>query len=340
MLEGRFPEGWDEGLPRFEPSASGIATRKASARVLGALAERLPELVGGSADLTGSNGVVLPEPDFRVGVGAPGGVPRTVHWGVREHAMGAAVGGMALFGGVRPVAATFLVFSDYMRPAMRLAAMMKVPARYVFTHDSIGLGEDGPTHQPVEHLAALRAIPGLAVFRPADAEETRVCWREAMRWEGPSAMVLTRQAVPVFDRSAEGLGAAEAAARGAYVLAEAEGGMPRALLVATGSEVHLALEARAKLQAEGVPTRVVSMPCWELFEAQPETYRRQVLPTDVPARVVVEAACRMGWARWVGADAAFVTMEGFGASAPYEQLYEHFGITVERVVAAARAMLG
>ncbi len=339
VLQGAFPEGWEEGLPCFEPSRKGLATRKASARVLGALTERLPELVGGSADLTGSNGVVLPEPDFRVGEGPVGGVPRAVHWGVREHAMAAAAGGMALFGGVRPLTATFLVFSDYMRPSMRLAAMMRLPVRYVFTHDSIGLGEDGPTHQPVEHLAALRAIPRLAVFRPADAEETRACWVAALQWEGPSAMVLTRQPVPVLDRAAEGFASAEEVARGGYVLAEADGGEPRALLVSSGSEVHLALEARSRLQAEGVPTRVVSMPCWELFEAQPLAWREAVFPDSVPCRVVVEAGCRQGWSRWVGADAGFVTLEDFGASAPYEQLYEHFGITVERIVEEARARL-
>jgi transketolase len=232
---------------------------------------------------------------------------------------------------VIPYGATFLVFSDYMRPSIRLAALMKLNTRYIFTHDSIGLGEDGPTHQPVEHLAALRAIPNLAVLRPADANEVRECWKAAIEWDGPAALALTRQNVPVLDRAV--LASAERAARGAYTLREAGGGGPDVILVATGSEVSIALGAADVLETEGTSVRVVSMPCWELFENQEEAYREQVLPAGVP-KVVIEAGNR-----WVGNDAAFITMDQFGASAPYEVLYEKFGITVERAVAEARRLL-
>jgi transketolase len=265
-----------------------------------------------------------------------GGVPRNMDWGIREHGMGAAMNGMALHGGVIPYGATFLVFSDYMRPSIRLAALMKLHTRYIFTHDSIGLGEDGPTHQPVEHLAALRAIPDLAVFRPADANEVRECWKAAIEWDGPAALALTRQNVPVLDRSV--LASAGKAARGAYTLREAGGGGPDVILVATGSEVSLALGAAAVLEKDGTSVRVVSMPCWELFEKQDEAYRRDVLPRGVP-KVVIEAGIRQGWDRWVGNDAAFVTIDRFGASAPAEVLYEKFGITIEHTVAEAQRLL-
>ncbi|MEM7136653.1 MAG: transketolase [Myxococcota bacterium] len=333
-MAGTLPEGWDAELPVFEPDPKGIATRKASGQVLNAIAATLDGLVGGSADLAGSNNTNLKGmADF-----APGGegVPRNVHWGVREHAMGSAMNGMALHGGLIPFGATFLIFSDYMRPPIRLASLMELDTRYVFTHDSIGLGEDGPTHQPVEQLAALRAIPGLAVFRPGDANEVRECWKAALAWDGPAALALTRQAVPTLDRTSHA--SAEKAARGAYALREAGGGGPDVILVGTGSEVSIALEAAEALEREGVGVRVVSMPCWELFEAQGVEYQREVLPSDVPA-VVVEAGIRQGWDRWVGSAAAFVTVDKFGASAPYKTLYEKYGITVEHVVAEAQRLL-
>ena len=332
-LVGTCPAGCFDGLPEFPTDAKGLATRKASGKVIAALAERLPELVGGSADLAGSNLVQLPgEAMTPTTMGE-----RNVHWGIREHAMGAAVNGMALHGGVIPFGATFLVFSDYMRPSLRLAALMGLNTRYVYTHDSIGLGEDGPTHQPVEHLAALRAIPGFAVFRPADANETRTCWRAALEWHGPAALALTRQNVPTLDRTV--LGAAELALRGGYVLADADGGAPEVILMATGSEVSLALEAREQLASEGVRARVVSMPCFELFDAQDDAYRESVLPRAVRARVAVEAGVRQGWEGYVGFDGGYVTLDRFGASAPAEELYEKLGITAAHVVSEAKRVI-
>ena len=332
-LVGTCPAGCFDGLPEFPTDAKGLATRKASGKVIAALAERLPELVGGSADLASSNLVQLPgEAMTPTTMGE-----RNVHWGIREHAMGAAVNGMALHGGVIPFGATFLVFSDYMRPSLRLAALMGLNTRYVYTHDSIGLGEDGPTHQPVEHLAALRAIPGFAVFRPADANETRTCWRAALEWHGPAALALTRQNVPTLDRTV--LGAAELALRGGYVLADADGGAPEVILMATGSEVSLALEAREQLASEGVRARVVSMPCFELFDAQDDAYRESVLPRAVRARVAVEAGIRQGWEGYVGFDGGYVTLDRFGASAPAEELYEKLGITAAQVVREAKRVV-
>jgi len=334
-LAGELPSGWDADLPIFEADPKGTATRKASGAVLNALAAKIGGLVGGSADLAGSNNSQLKGlANFLPG---SEGVPRNVDWGIREHGMGAAMNGMALHGGVIPFGATFLVFSDYMRPSVRLAALMKLHTRYIYTHDSIGLGEDGPTHQPVEHLAALRSIPQLAVFRPADANEVRECWKAALEWDGPAALALTRQNVPVLDRSA--FASAEKAARGAYTLREAGGGGPDVILVATGSEIEIALAAAEVLEQEGAAVRVVSMPCWELFEQQAEGYQQEVLPRGVIAKVVVEAGIRQGWDRWVGNDAAFVTVDEFGASAPYQVLYEKYGITVERVVAEAQRLL-
>ena len=333
-LSGELPAGWDADLPTFEPDPKGIATRKASGAVLNALAQKLGGLVGGSADLAGSNNSKMKGlPNF---LPSAEGTPRNVDWGIREHGMGSAMNGMSLHGGVIPYGATFLVFSDYMRPSIRLAALMKLNTRYIFTHDSIGLGEDGPTHQPVEHLSVLRAIPGLAVFRPGDANEVRECWKAAIEWDGPAALALTRQSVPVVDRGA--LGAAEKTRRGAYTLREAGGGGPDVVLVATGSEVSLALQAADVLEQDGASVRVVSMPCWELFEQQDEAYQQEVLPAGVP-KVVIEAGIRQGWDRWVGNDAAFITMDQFGASAPYEVLYEKFGINVERAVAEAQRLL-
>ncbi|MFW6049891.1 MAG: transketolase [Myxococcota bacterium] len=332
VLAGELPEGWDRDLPEFEADPKGMPTRKASGKVLAALAPRLPELCGGSADLTGSNNVELPGAATFVGAGE-GEVPRAVHWGVREHAMGAAVNGMALHGGVIPFGATFLIFSDYMRPSLRLAALMGVPTRYVFTHDSIGLGEDGPTHQPIEQLASLRAIPGLTVLRPTDANEVRECWKLALERRGPAALVLSRQNVPVIDRAR--YASASYARRGAYILADAENEV-EVILLATGSEVAVALEARDLLEAEEIGTRVVSMPSWELFEEQDEGYRKRVLPPSVSARVAVEAGVRMGWDRWVGPRGSFVTLERFGASAPAPVMYEKLGVTPARVAEVAR----
>lgn len=332
---GGLPSDWDADLPTFDADPKGMPTRKASGAVLNALALELDGLVGGSADLAGSNNSQMKGfPSF---LSDAEGIPRNVDWGIREHAMGAAMNGLALHGGVIPYGATFLVFSDYMRPSLRLAALMKLHTRYIYTHDSIGLGEDGPTHQPVEQLASLRAIPNLALFRPADANEVRECWKAALRWDGPAALALTRQNVPIFDRDA--LASAEKASRGAYTLREAGGGGPDVILVATGSEVAIALEAADVLEQDGAAVRVVSMPCWELFEQQDEAYQQEVLPRGKVAKVVVEAGVRQGWDRWVGNDAAFITMDRFGASAPYQVLYEKFGITVERVVAEAQRLL-
>ena len=334
-LAGELPEDWDADLPIFDADPKGTATRKASGAVLNALAAKIGGLVGGSADLAGSNNSQMK--DLASFLPGADGIPRNMDWGIREHGMGAAMNGMALHGGVIPFGATFLVFSDYMRPSVRLAALMKLHTRYIYTHDSIGLGEDGPTHQPVEHLAALRAIPQLAVFRPADANEVRECWKAALRWDGPAALALTRQNVPVLDRTT--VASAEKAARGAYTLREAGGGGPDVILVATGSEIEIALAAADVLEQEGAAVRVVSMPCWELFEQQDESYQQEVLPRGVAAKVVVEAGIRQGWDRWVGNDAAFVTIDRFGASAPYKVLYEKYGITVERVVAEAQRLL-
>src|SRR5947209_12371693 len=334
----RLPEGWDAKLPDFAGEKS-ISTRKASGACINAIAPALPELWGGSADLAESNNTeiegaesFLPE--------AHGGSPygRILHFGIREHAMGAILNGIVLHGGTRAFGGTFLTFSDYMRGAVRLAALMKLPVIYVWTHDSIGLGEDGPTHQPIEHLAALRAIPGLDVVRPADATETAIAWRLAIEHlDRPTALILTRQNVPVLDRSA--LASAEGAAKGAYVLAEAGSGTPQCILIATGSEVQIALAARERLEAEGTPTRVVFMPCREWFEAQESSYRQEVLPPDVRARVSIEAATTFGWRDFVGDDGECLGLDHFGASAPYQILYEQFGLTADRAVAAAHASL-
>ncbi|RBQ19014.1 transketolase [Spongiactinospora rosea] len=336
-----LPQGWDEALPSFETGGS-VATRKASGEVLSALAPVLPELWGGSADLAGSNNTTMKgEPSFvpeefqtKAFPGHPYG--RTLHFGIREHGMGAILNGIALHGGTRPYGGTFLVFSDYMRPAVRLAALMKLPVTYVWTHDSIGLGEDGPTHQPVEHLWALRAIPGLDVVRPADANETAAAWKAVLEHtDRPAALALTRQNVPVYAETAD----AAKVAKGGYVLRDASEGRPRVILIATGSEVHLAVEARDVLEAKGVPTRVVSMPCVEWFRAQDRAYREEVLPHDIRARVAVEAGIAMGWREFVGEEGEVLSLEHFGASAPYRTLFEQFGLTADRVVAAANASL-
>jgi len=332
---GDLPEGWDTDLPRFESENGSLATRKASGAVLNSLADRLPTLIGGSADLAPSNKTLLS------GCNAfqeetPAG--RNVHFGVREHAMGAVLNGMALHGGVVPYGGTFLVFTDYMRPAIRLAALMELPVVYVWTHDSVWIGEDGPTHQPVEHLAALRAIPNLHVIRPADATETAAAWRAALeRRDGPTGLILTRQSLPVLNRSE--LAGADNLARGGYVIREAPDGAPELIIMATGSEVHLALKAQNLLTERGVQARVVAMPCWKRFEAQPESYQNHVLPPDLTARLAVEAAGPLGWHRYVGAKGAVMSIDHFGASAPYEDLVEAFGFTAEALVERALDVL-
>jgi transketolase len=339
-----LPDGWTQALPEFAPDAKGIATRAASGKVLNALGPVLPELWGGSADLAESNNTTIEgDPSFvpaefstKIFPGDPYG--RTLHFGVREHGMGAILNGIVLHGGTRPYGGTFLIFSDYMRPAVRLAALMKLPVIYVWTHDSIGLGEDGPTHQPVEHLSALRAIPGLDVVRPGDANETAWAWRRALEnTDRPTALCLTRQNLPVLDRSE--VAGADNLARGGYVLADASNGQPEVILIGTGSEVPLCLAARDRLEAEGTPTRVVSMPCQEWFRAQDQAYQAKVLPGDVTARVSVEAGIAMSWRDLVGPHGECVSLEHYGASAPYQVLFEQFGFTPDRVVAAARAAL-
>ena len=333
---GALPAGFDAAMAEYKASLLAdpprIATRQASQRALGAVNAVLPETVGGSADLTGSNGTLTPglEPYSADNYGG-----RYLHYGVREHGMAAAMNGIALHGGLIPYGATFLTFTDYCRPSIRLAALMGVRSIFVMTHDSIGLGEDGPTHQPIEHLASLRAMPGLVTMRPADAMETAECWEIALSLKGPSVLALTRQGVPAVrtEPVVENL-----SARGAYVLADSEG-EPAAVLIATGSEVGVALDAKAALDASGVPARVVSMPSMELFERQDAAYRALVLP-EGPVRVAVEAAASFGWDRHVGPGGAVVGIDGFGASAPAPALYEHFGITADRVVEAVRARLG
>jgi transketolase len=339
----RLPDGWTDALPVFPSDAKGMATRAASGEILSALAPVLPELWGGSADLAGSNNTTMGgEPSFlpagrqtKDWKGGPYG--RTLHFGIREHAMGAILNGIALQSLTRPYGGTFLTFSDYMRPAVRLAALMKLPATYVWTHDSIGLGEDGPTHQPVEHLAALRAIPGLDVVRPADANETTACWRAVLEHrDRPAGLILSRQNLPVLDRDSGEYAPAREASRGGYVLVEAaDHAEPDVILIATGSEVHLALEARALLAADGLAARVVSMPCREWFTAQPQDYRDQVLPPSVRARVSVEAAVGQGWREVVGDTGRIVSLDHYGASADYQRLYTEFGITPQAIAAAA-----
>jgi len=342
MQQRRLPDGWTETLPTFEPSDKGIATRKASEAVLNAIGPALPELWGGSADLAGSNNTTIKGSDSFLpedsGAGDANPFGRTLHFGIREHAMGSTMNGMALHGGTRPYGGTFLVFSDYMRPAVRLAALMKLPVTYVWTHDSIGLGEDGPTHQPIEQLAALRAIPGLDVVRPADANETAVAWRTILEHgDRPAGLCLTRQNVPTFDRSV--MGSVEGVARGGYVLVDASAGLPVVILMATGSEVQIAVAARARLEAEGTPTRVVSLPCLEWFRAQDRAYQQEVLPSAVRARVSIEAGIAMGWRDLVGEAGECLSIEHFGASASYTVLYEQFGLTAERAAAAAHASM-
>lgn len=346
-LTGRdLPADWADVLPTWEPDAKGLATRKASAAVLNAVGPVLPELWGGSADLAESNNTTIKGSDsfgpesISTDMWKAQPYGRTLHFGVREHAMGSILNGIALHGPTRPYGGTFLVFSDYMRPAVRLAAIMKTPVVYVWTHDSIGLGEDGPTHQPIEHLAALRAIPGLYVVRPGDANETAHAWRAVLEkgsdeaTRAPAGLALTRQDLPVLEGTHY-----EGVSRGGYVLAEASTGTPEVVLIGTGSELQLAVAAREALEAEDVPTRVVSMPCVEWFDAQDQAYRDGVLPPTVKARVAVEAGIAMPWYRFVGDAGEIVSIEHFGASADYKTLFREFGITAEAVTAAAQRSL-
>jgi transketolase len=349
IVSGKLPQNWDFDLPIWKPTDKPIATRAASGEAINAIAKHIPNLIGGSADLNPSTRTALkglgdfqsPEVSGPGTLGAVGGewsyAGRNIAFGVREHAMGAAVNGMAAHGGILPFSATFLTFSDYMKPAIRLGALSNLKAIYVFTHDSIGLGEDGPTHQPVEQLVGLRGIPGLTVIRPADPNETSEAWAFAIQHNGPTLLVLTRQAVPHLDRSGAkdpGVG------RGAYVLADAEGGPLDVILIGTGSEVSLCVSAREKLKTFGVRARVVSMPSWSLFEVQDASYRESVLPRNIKKRVTVEAASPIGWHRWAGDEGAVIGLERFGASAPGQDVFEHLGFTADRVAAAALRLLG
>ncbi len=335
MIEGKLPANWDMELPLFAADAKGIATRVASGQVLNSLAHVLPELAGGSADLTPSNNTWIKEStDFQ----AEDRAGRNFHFGVREHGMGGIVNGMAYHKGMIPFGATFLVFTDYMRGAIRISAVSRLQSIWVMTHDSIGLGEDGPTHQPVEHLCALRAIPNLTVIRPADSNETREAWRAAiLRKEGPTLLALTRQALPTLDR--EKLAPAERLHQGAYVLADLGKGQPDIILMASGSEVSLILEAAYKLEAENVNVRVVSFPSWELFKATDEKYQQSVFPPEIRCRLAVETGVAQGWERWTGTEGEIISIEKFGASAPYKVIFEKYGFTVENVYQTAKRLL-
>lgn len=328
IMAGKLPKGWDREIPIFPTDPKGTATRAASGTVLNAIAANVPHLMGGSADLAPSNKTMIKDTkDFQAGSYDQ----RNIHFGVREHGMGSIMNGLALHGGIIPYGGTFLIFSDYMRPAIRLAAMMGLKVIYVFTHDSIGLGEDGPTHQPVEQLAALRAIPNLTVIRPADANETAEAWKMALEIEsGPVALVLTRQNLPTMDRTV--MATAANLAKGAYILHKTGDQKPDVLLMATGSEVPIAIEAGEKLKKRGVYSWVINMPSWELFDRQSREYRNQVLPPEVKTRVAIEAGSPFGWHRYVGEKGAVIGLDHFGASAPYKTLYEKFGLTADQVV--------
>ena len=334
-MAGRLPDGWDADVPVFEPDAKGTATRGVSGKVLNAVAGKVGNLFGGSADLAGSNKTMIAgaEPFL---AGQYGG--RNLYFGVREHAMGAIANGMAYHGGIRPYVGTFFIFSDYYRPAIRLAAMNTLPVISVLTHDSIGVGEDGPTHQPIEQLASLRAIPGLTVLRPGDANEVAEAWKIAVQSAGPVILVLTRQSIPILDRTV--YAPAEGTARGAYVVKRESGETPDVLLIGTGSELAVAISAAEDLEARGVSARVVSMPSWELFEAQDAAYRDEVLPPAVTARISVEAGSTFGWAKYVGTAGRPIGIDRFGASAPSPVLFKEFGVTAERVSDAALELIG
>jgi transketolase len=344
MMDGGLPDDWDADVPDLAEADSADATRNWSGRVIQGIAARVPNLIGGSADLAGSNKTDIKGADSLLPA-TPGG--RVVHYGVREHAMGSIMNGMVLHGGVRPYAGTFLIFSDYMRPAIRLAALMGQPVIYVFSHDSIGLGEDGPTHQPIEQMASLRAIPNVLDLRPGDGPETEIAWRVAMeRSDGPSFLALSRQKVPLLARvgsaaavAATPLASAEGLRRGGYVLAEASTGAPTLILIASGTELGLAVEARVHMEAKGTPTRLVSLPSWFLFGQQDQAYRDEVLPPSVAARISIEAGSTFGWSRWVGDGGRSIGLDRFGASAPAEILFEKFGFTVETVARVAGELL-
>ena len=333
-LRGDLPDGWEDSIPVFTEKDGNVASRAASGVVINAIAKKLPELMGGSADLASStNTIIKGEPSFS----AESYAGRNFHFGIREHGMGSIMNGMSLFGGIIPYGATFLIFSDYMRPPVRLACIMERHVIYVYTHDSIGLGEDGPTHQPIEQLSALRAIPHITLIRPADASETAEAWRAALKHKGPVALVLTRQKLPFIDRSK--YASAGGLARGAYVLADSPGGAPQIVLMSTGSEVSLILDAQKKLEAGGIRARAVSMPSHELFARQDQAYRDSVLPKGVK-RIAIEAAHPMSWYRWVGDDGVIIGIERFGASAPAPTIYAHLGITADRVVETAKKLVG
>lgn len=349
MISGKLPENWGADLPKWKPEDKPIATRAAGGQAMNALAKHIPNIVGGSADLNPSTNTALkglgdfqpPESGGPAAQGAVGGVwgyaGHNVAFGVREHAMGAAVNGMAAHGGILPFSATFLVFSDYMKPSIRLGALSQLKAFYVFTHDSIGVGEDGPTHEPVEQIAGLRAIPGLNVMRPADATETAECWAAAIQHNGPTLFALTRQNVPHLSRSrAKNI----EVSKGAYILAEPEGGAPEVILIGTGSEVSLCMKAQEKLQGYGIKARVVSMPSWYLFEKQDEGYRESILPKSIKRRVTVEAGATYGWERWAGCEGTIIGIDHYGASAPGAEIMKNFGFTAEHVTSAALRLMG
>ena len=335
-IKGQLPDNWENEIPIFEPDEKGMATRVASGTVLNAVAPKIPNLIGGSADLAPSTKTLINgEGDYQ----ATDYGGRNLRFGVREHAMGGILNGMALHGGLIPYGATFLVFSDYLRPAIRLAALMDLKVIYVFTHDSIGLGEDGPTHQPIEQLAALRAIPNLIIIRPCDANETTQAWRAAISHQGgPVALALSRQNIPTLDRNST-YASAEGLHQGAYILSEADNQKPDVILIGSGSEVQIALEAAEMIKANGSAVRVVSMPSWELFDAQPKDYRRRVLPPEVKAKIAIEAGSPQGWHRYVGEFGRIIALDHFGASAPYKTLYEKFGLTANQVVETALDLL-
>jgi len=343
LRERRLPEGWDADLPTFPADEKGVATRKASGAVIQAIAKTVPEFWGGSADLAESNNTTIEDatsfiPEERASkmFKADPYAGRVLHFGIREHGMGSIMNGIAAHGGTRVFGGTFLTFSDYMRPAVRLASLMQLPVTYVWTHDSIGLGEDGPTHQPVEHLAALRAIPGLDVVRPGDANETAACWKAVMEHtDRPAGIILTRQNVPTYPRGEDGFSGTDGVAKGAYVLIDAESGTPDVVLIGTGSELQLAVEARKILAGKDVDARVVSMPCREWFEEQTAAYREMVIPPTLKARVSVEAGIAQGWREIVGDHGRIVSLEHYGASADYARIFREFGITAEAVAAAA-----
>jgi transketolase len=335
IFAGELPADWDKDLVAFPPDAKGAGSRVSGGKVLNAIAKRIPWMIGGAADLAPSTKTLLTF-DNAGSFQAATTAGRNLHFGIREHAMGAICNGLAL-SGLRPFCSGFLIFTDYMRGAMRLSSLMELPVFHIFTHDSIGVGEDGPTHQPIEQIAGLRAVPGMCVFRPGDANEVVECYRTAMTHHGPVVMALSRQDLPTLDRTK--FGKAADCARGAYVLSEAEGGAPQALLIATGSEIHLALEAQAALAKEGIRARVVSMPCWEIFEKQDVSYRDQVLPPSVRVRTGIEMGTDFGWGRWVGLEGTTVCMHTFGASAPFKVVAKHFGFEAAKVVDAVKASM-